>query len=37
MNEYDTGRRVKPVITPDEPEALLAALSSHDVPVPDPS
>ncbi len=30
----DTGRPVKPVITPEDPDRLLAALRSHNVPVP---
>ncbi|MFE5584633.1 hypothetical protein [Kitasatospora sp. NPDC056531] len=29
----DLGRRVKPVITPDDPERLVAALATHGVPV----
>jgi hypothetical protein len=31
----DAGRPVKPIITPDDPDRLLAALHSHDVTVPD--
>jgi hypothetical protein len=31
----DAGRPVKPIITPDDPDRLLAALRSHDVTVPD--
>jgi hypothetical protein len=27
----DAGRRVKPIITPDDPDRLLAALRAHDV------
>jgi hypothetical protein len=27
----DTGRRIKPIITPDDPDRLLAALSAHNV------
>jgi len=30
----DAGKPVKPIITPDEPDALLAALRAHDVTVP---
>jgi hypothetical protein len=30
----DAGKRVKPVITPDDPEGLLGALRSHNVTVP---
>jgi hypothetical protein len=33
--EIDAGRPVKPIITPDDPDRLLAALHSHDVTVPD--
>jgi hypothetical protein len=31
----DAGRRIKPVITPDDPDRLLAALRSHNVVVSD--
>jgi hypothetical protein len=31
----DAGRPIKPIITPDDPDRLLAALGSHDVTVPD--
>jgi hypothetical protein len=31
----DAGRPVKPIITPDDPEALVEALRSHDVTVRD--
>jgi hypothetical protein len=31
----DAGRWVKPIITPDDPDRLLVALSSHNVAVPD--
>ncbi len=30
----DAGRRVKPIITPDDPDRLLAAFRSHHVTVP---
>jgi hypothetical protein len=32
----DAGRRIKPIITPDDPDRLLAALRSHAIMVSDP-
>jgi hypothetical protein len=29
----DAGKRVKPIITPEDPDGLLAALRSHNVSV----